>query len=101
MSSLPEVKEQSKQRKPRRFDTRSPQVLTSRIMKADSACELLTLVGQHVTSDIFNDFHISAALTKLARFAKHGKLRKGDINSPVWPRLAARLQTLLKQLAGG
>ena len=74
-----------------------PRVLTSQISQAKSAAAILNLVGREVDGEVFNEFHMSAAFTRLARFSRQRKMRRTDEGSPVWPRLVARLQAMLQK----
>ena len=69
--------------------------LTSQ-MKEDmkSAAELLYLLDGVVDGPIFNDFHASAAYHSLATWKRNGGLTPSDTESPVLPRLAARVQDM-------
>ena len=72
--------------------------LTAQITKADSASELLALLDKPVANEkLFNDFHMSAALTRLSRFKKMRQVRQSDLTSPVWAKLTARLYDLLRE----
>ena len=64
-------------------------------MKEDvqSAAELLDLLDRVVDDPIFNNFHASAAYTSLAMQWKGG-LTPSDKESPVLPRLAARVEDM-------
>ena len=68
----------------------NPRVLTSKISKAESAASILEVVGEEVDNEVFNDFHMSAAFTRLAKFSKRRQLGRADRGSSVWPRLVAR-----------
>ena len=60
-------------REPRRQPpdpVRDARVLTSRITETSSASELLTVLDEHMNRKVFNEYHISAGMTKLARFKK-------------------------------
>ena len=52
----------------------NPRVLTSKISKAESAASILKVVGEEVDHEVFNEFHLSAAFTRLARFSKRRQL---------------------------
>ncbi|CAE7289961.1 unnamed protein product [Symbiodinium sp. CCMP2592] len=90
-------------REPRRGtqDSGSPEgearMLTSRITKTDSAAELLELLGKQEQTRIFNEYHVTASMTKLAKLKRRRQLRQADTRSPVWAKLAARLQDMLQQ----
>ena len=68
--------------------------LTSKIKQAKSATELLDLLDGVVDGPIFNTFHASAAYTSLATWKRKGGLTPSDKESPVLPRLAARVQDM-------
>ena len=71
----------------------SPKLLTSKITKAGTAAKLLGVLDDAVDSAIFNDFHASAACTKLARW----NLGPGDVKNPVLPRLIKCIQVLIQE----
>ncbi|CAE7289922.1 unnamed protein product [Symbiodinium sp. CCMP2592] len=72
--------------------------LTAQISSTDSATELLALLEKPVENkNLFNHFHMSAAMTTLARFKKRRQLRPADASSSVWAQLAARLSEMLVQ----
>ena len=71
--------------------------LTSSISKARSTAAILNLLGKEVDGDIFNEFHMSAAFSRLAKFSQRRKLSREDVASPVWLRLLSRLCTMLKE----
>ena len=101
--SLPRPKITRKVRETRRGGQSSwsrgpgPRLLTSKISKATSAAAILKIVGEEVDNEVFNDFHMSAAFTRLARFSKRRQLRPADVSSQTWLRLAARLRRMLKE----
>ena len=68
-------------------------------MKEDmkSAAELLDLLHGVVDGPIFNYFHASAAYQSLAIWKRKGGLTPSDKASPVWARLAARVQTMTEK----
>ena len=68
--------------------------LTSRIKLAKSAAELLYLLDGVVDGPFFNSFHASAAYHGLATWKWKGGLTASDKESPVLPRLAARVQDM-------
>ena len=70
--------------------------LTLQIKHAKSATELLKLLDEEVDGPIFNYFHVSAAYLKLATKWKGG-LTPSEKESPVWPRLAARVQNMIEE----
>ena len=72
-----------------------PMVLTSKIKNSTSSAELLSLLEKEVDGAVFNDFHMSATFTRLAFFKRSRRLPAVDARSPLWPRLTARLQTML------
>ena len=69
-----------------------PKVLTRKIKKAETAAELLGALHGEVDSATFNEFHASAACTKLARW----KLGPGDVKNPTLQRLIDRIQVLIE-----
>ncbi|CAE7795942.1 unnamed protein product, partial [Symbiodinium necroappetens] len=72
--------------------------LTSEITKAGSTSELLSLLEKPAeNANLFNHFHMSASLTRLARFKRRGPFRQADVSSPVWAKLAARLLGMLRK----
>ena len=72
-------------------------VLTSKICEAKSAASILELVAAQVDNNVFNDFHLSAAFTRLAKLSKRRQLGRADRGSSVWPRLVARLHSMLRE----
>ena len=72
-------------------------ILTSKIKQAKSAAELLDLLDEAVDGPIFNHFHASAAYTSLATWKRKDGLTPSDKESPVLPRLAARVQTMTEK----
>ena len=68
--------------------------LTSQMKKAKSAKELLDLLGGVVDGPIFNRYHASAAYRSLTTWKRKGGLTPSDKESPVLPRLAARVQDM-------
>ncbi|CAE7942619.1 unnamed protein product, partial [Symbiodinium sp. KB8] len=79
-------------------DKRRARRLTAQITKAGSASKLLALLEKPlVDANLFNDFHMSAAWTTLARFKKRRQFRKADANNPVWAKLSARLHHMLSK----
>ncbi|CAE7377835.1 rib-1 [Symbiodinium natans] len=74
----------------------NPMVLTSKLRNSTSPAELLSLLEKEVDAAVFNDFHMSATFTRLAFFKRSRRLSAIDARSPVWPRLTARLQVMLK-----
>ena len=74
----------------------NPAVLTSKIKEAETAAEVLRLLDGAVDGPIFNDFHASAACTRLAAFHKNGEMYAVDAKSPVIQRLANRIEILIK-----
>ena len=75
----------------------NPRVLTSKISSAESAAKILELVGREVDGEVFNDFHMSAAFTRLAKLSRERKISQTDAGSPVWPRLVSRLRGMLQK----
>ena len=73
-----------------------PRILTSKIKKAETAAELLGVLDAAVDSSMFNHIHASAACTSLAAFNQKGKLQAVDAKSPVFQRLAGRIEVLIK-----
>ena len=71
--------------------------LTSRITKTASASELLELLSKTVEDKVFNEYHMSAALTRLAKCKKNRPFHKDEAGSPVWAKLASRLRDMLLQ----
>ena len=72
--------------------------LTAQITKAGSASELLALLEKPAKdAALFNSFHISAAMTKLARFKKRRQVGQADASSPVWATLSVRVSDMLEQ----
>ena len=71
--------------------------LTRAIMETSGSSQLLTILDKSVDSPIFNDFHMSAAFTKFARFKDSSQQFSPDLRSHIWQRLAARLPKLIKQ----
>ena len=96
-SRLPlRVRERRRQAPDRNSDGEARR-LTAQITKAGSASELLALLDKPVeNANLFNHFHMSAAWTTLARFKKRRQFRKADAVSPVWAKLAARLDKMLQ-----
>ena len=74
-----------------------PRLLTFRISKAECAAEILELVAAELDNSNFNDFHLSAAFSRLAKFSQKRQLRRADLHSPVWPRLVAQLRTMIRE----
>ena len=92
------VRERLRKDRPRFSQTDSvARELTSRIKLARSAAELLDLLDGAVDGQIFNYFHASAAYTSLATWKRNGGLTPSDKESPVWARLAARVQTMTEK----
>ena len=72
--------------------------LTAYISKARSASELLTRSDRPLeTAALFNHVHMSAALTRLSKFKKRRRFCQSDANSPVWAKLADRLDEMLRE----
>lgn len=72
--------------------------LTGYISKARSASELLTRSDRPLeTTTLFNHVHMSAALTRLSKFKKRRRFCQSDASSPVWAKLADRLDELLRE----
>ena len=69
--------------------------LTSKISRAKSASQILQLVGEEVDGEVFDDYHISASFSRLAKFSQRQKLSPNDVRSSTWPRLVARLRAML------
>ena len=72
-------------------------VLTSKIKSAQTAGDLLDLVGQAVDKPIFNHIHASAAYVKLGAFQRKRKLFPSDAKSPVLGRLNRQVLGMLKK----
>ena len=72
-------------------------MLTSQITMTDSAAELLDLLMQQVQIKIFNEYHGSATVMKLARFKKTGQLRQADLSSAVRGKLSVRMREMFRQ----
>ena len=73
-----------------------PRILTSKIKKAETASELLSVLDSAVDSPIFNHIHASAACTSLAAFKAKRKLQAVDTTSPVIQRLVKSIHALIK-----
>ena len=71
--------------------------LTRQITDAKSATELLSLLDEEVDGPIFNYFHASAAYSGLATWKWKIGLKPSDKESPVLPRLAARVQNMIEE----
>lgn len=79
------------------FSVKTAKLLTSNITQAFSAPELLGILDRAVDVPFFNEFHASAAYSKLAKWIKHGRLGASEKASPVLPRLAARVQEIVEK----
>ena len=91
------VREPRRQAPGRSNAEKEARALTSRITKASSAAELLDLLGQQVRSTIFNEYHLTAFMTRLARFKRGRQLRQSDSSSSALAKLADRLYDMLRQ----
>ena len=79
VSKIPRgVRERRRQDPDRINPEKEARMLTSRITKTDSAVELLELLGEQVQDKIFNEYHISASMTKLARLKKNRPFRQAE-----------------------
>ena len=96
-SKIPKrVREPSRQATDTKNPEKEAKALTSRITKVSSAAELLDLLGKQMQSKILNEYHMTAFMTKLARFKRWNQLRQADANSPAWAQLTVRLQDMLR-----
>ena len=73
-------------------DTR---MLSARIKSAETAGELLDVVGRSVDEPVFNYIHAAAAYTRLGNLRKKGLLCAKEVDSDVLVRLGQRLQGML------
>ena len=72
-------------------------VLTSQISLAKSPEALIVTIKDSVRDSRFNAVHASAALTRLARFKRQGRLKRESINSSAWPMLKSRLKAIIRK----
>lgn len=79
------------------FSVKTAKLLTLNITQAFSAPELLGILDRAVGVPFFNEFHASAAYSKLAKWIKHGRLGASEKASRVLPRLAARVQEIIEK----
>ena len=72
-------------------------VLTSQISLSKSPEALIVTIKDSVRDSSFNAVHASAALTRLARFKRQGRLKRENINSSAWPLLKSRLRAIIRK----
>ena len=70
-------------------------MLSARIKSAETAGELLDVVGRSVDEPVFNYIHAAAAYTRLGNLRKKGLLCAKEVDSDVLVRLGQRLQGML------
>ena len=91
------VREKRSSRQKAQSPALHPRMLTSKISKAQSAAAILELVDTEVDGQIFNEYHMSAAFTRLSKFSRRRMLTAADACSSAWPRLMARLRSMLRE----